>query len=195
MDRPETRVAEVDGLRIAYQAFGSGPRTVIGIPGLVQNLDSIWDQPVANAFMERLGSICRCIHFDKRGTGLSTRGVPAPGIDERVRDINAVMEAEGIEHAVLAGFSEGASLAMFFAAANPRRVDGLILSGGCATLIRKDDHPWAPTLRRQNLLVRLGAAAWGQGLISSLILAPSMARRPSFWRWDQGLRASVPRSS
>ncbi len=194
MDRPETRWAEVDGLRIAYQSFGSGPRTVIGIPGLVQNLDAIWDQPVARAFLERLGSICRCIHFDKRGTGLSSRDLPAPGLDQRARDITAVMEAEGVDHAVLAGFSEGASLAMYLAATQPRRVDGLILSGAAATLIRKDDHPWARTLRRQILLNRLASAVWGQGVVSSLFLAPSMSRQPAFWRWARAYeRASLER--
>jgi class 3 adenylate cyclase len=194
MDRPETRWVEVDGVRIAYQAFGAGPRTVIGIPGLAQNLDSIWDQPVANAFFERLGSICRCIHFDKRGTGLSSRDLPAPGLEARVGDITAVMEAEDVDHAVLAGFSEGAQLAMYFAATFPRRVDGLILSGASATLIRTDDHPWAPTLRRQMLLARLGAAVWGQGIVSTVLLAPSMALQPRFWRWARAYeRASLHR--
>ena len=194
MDRPETRWAEVDGLRIAYQAFGSGPRTVIGIPGLAQNVDAIWDQPLANAFLERLASICRCIHFDKRGTGLSSRDLPASGLDERVRDITAVMEAERVDHAVLAGFSEGAALAMFFAATHPRRVDGLILSGACAALTRRDDHPWARTHRRQMLIARLGATVWGQGVVAALVLAPSMSRTPRFWRWARAYeRASLHR--
>ncbi len=170
-------------MRVAYQAFGEGPRTLIGIPGLAQNLDTIWDHPVANRFFERLASICRCIHFDKRGTGVSSRDLPPSGLEERVRDISAVMEAEHVDHAVLAGTSEGAALAMFFAATYPRSVDGLILSGACATLTRKDDHPWAPTLRYQMRLARLGAAVWGHGFVSSLFMAPSMSLKPRFWRW------------
>ena len=69
--RPETRYAEADGVRIGYQVFGSGQRTVIGVPGSSQNIDVIWENAEAAAFFERLGSMCRVIHFDKRGTGVS----------------------------------------------------------------------------------------------------------------------------
>ena len=48
--RPETRYAEVDGIRIGYQCFGSGKRTVIGVPGFAQNIDVIWENPEAAAF-------------------------------------------------------------------------------------------------------------------------------------------------
>jgi class 3 adenylate cyclase len=194
LKKPETRWAEVDGVRIAYQAFGSGPRTLIGIPGLAQNIETIWDQPVARAFFERMGAICRVVQFDKRGTGLSDRGLPPPALDERARDITAVMEAESVEHAVLAGFSEGATLAVFFAATYPRRVDGLMLSGGCATLVKTSDHPWAPSRRHLIRRAKLGAAVWGQGLVSATIMAPSMAMKPSFWRWARAYeRAAMDR--
>ena len=74
--RPETRYAEADGVRIGYQVFGSGQRTVIGVPGSSQNIDVIWENAEAAAFFERLGFMCRVIHFDKRGTGVSHRGIP-----------------------------------------------------------------------------------------------------------------------
>jgi len=194
MNKPETRWAEVDGVRIAYHAYGAGPRTLIGIPGLAQNIEKVWDHPIARKFFERMGAICRVVQFDKRGTGLSDRGLPPPALDERVRDIAAVMEAEGIEHAVLAGFSEGAPLAVFFAATYPRRVDGLMLSGGFASLIRTSDHPWAPSKRRHMLKSKLGAAVWGQGIVSATVLSPSMAMKPSFWRWARAYeRASLHR--
>jgi hypothetical protein len=40
--RPETRYAEAGGVRIGYQVFGSGKRTLIETPGFVQNIDLIW---------------------------------------------------------------------------------------------------------------------------------------------------------
>jgi hypothetical protein len=36
--------------------FGSGKRTLIEIPGFVQNIDVIWENAEAAAFFERLGS-------------------------------------------------------------------------------------------------------------------------------------------
>ncbi|MDT5017166.1 MAG: hypothetical protein QOD39_3326, partial [Mycobacterium sp.] len=147
--RPETRYAEADGVRIAYQAFGDGKRTLIGVPGFAQNMDLIWENPEAAAFFERLGSVCRVIHFDKRGTGLSDRGLPPPSLDARVQDLIAVMGAEGVDRAVVAGFSEGGTMAAFFAATYPERTEGLILSGSYASWVWRDDHPWLPTTRHQ----------------------------------------------
>jgi pimeloyl-ACP methyl ester carboxylesterase len=114
--RPETRYADADGVRIGYQCFGSGKRTVIGVPGFAQNIDIIWENPEAAAFFGRLGFMCRVIHFDKRGTGVSDRGIPPPSLDARVQDLVAVMDAEAVDRAVIAGWSEGGTLAAFFAA-------------------------------------------------------------------------------
>ena len=145
--RPETRYAEADGVRIGYQCFGSGKRTLIAVPGFAQNIDVIWENPQAAAFFERLGSICRVIHFDKRGTGVSDRSIPPPSLDARVQDLVAVMRAEAVDRAIIGGWSEGGTLAAFFAATYPERTEGLILSGAFASLVRRDDHPWAPTVR------------------------------------------------
>ena len=148
--RPETRYAEADGVRIGYQCFGSGKRTLIETPGFAQNIDVIWENAEAAAFFERLGSMCRVIIFDKRGTGVSDRGIPPPSLDARVQDLVAVMRAEAVDRAIIGGFSEGGTLAAFFAATYPERTEGLILSGAFAGFIRRNDHPWAPTARRAN---------------------------------------------
>jgi len=101
--RPETRHVEVDGVRIGYQSYGSGKRTVIGVPGFAQNIDGIWENSESAAFFERLGSICRVLTFDKRGTGTSDRSLPPPSLDARVQDLVAVAQAEGVDRAVIAG--------------------------------------------------------------------------------------------
>jgi class 3 adenylate cyclase/alpha-beta hydrolase superfamily lysophospholipase len=193
--RPETRYAEIDGVRVGYQTYGTGKRTVIGVPGFAQNIDSIWENPESAAFFERLGSFCRVITFDKRGTGLSDRRIPPPSLDARVQDLVAVMRAEGVDRAVIAGFSEGGTMAAFFAATYPERTEGLILSGTFASWVRRDDHPWAPTVRQQ--LRRLWALSliWGAGQFAVGLVAPSMAGQPGFRRWAARYeRTSISRS-
>ena len=71
-------------------------------------------------------------HFDKRGNGLSDRINGAPTIDERARDIEAVMDAAGLDTAALTAFSEGSALALLFAARNPARISKLVLGSGSA---------------------------------------------------------------
>jgi pimeloyl-ACP methyl ester carboxylesterase len=129
--RPETRYADADGVRIGYQCFGSGKRTLIGVPGATQNIDVIWENAEAAACFERLGSMCRVIHFDKRGTGVSDRGIPPPSLDARVADLVAVMDAEGVDRAIIAGWSEGGTMAAFFAATYPERADLKRISEPC----------------------------------------------------------------
>ncbi len=181
--RPETRYADADGVRIGYQRWGSGKRTVIGVPGASQNIDVIWENAEAADFLERFGSMCRVIHFDKRGTGVSDRGIPPPSLDARVQDLVAVMRAESVDRAIVAGWSEGGTLAAFFAATYPERTEGLILSGASATFIRRDDHPWVPTPRALRRSIRLSGLVWGTGELAVRLFAPSMRRQAGFRRW------------
>ncbi|MDT7794960.1 MAG: hypothetical protein QOD59_4401 [Mycobacterium sp.] len=192
--RPETRYADADGVRIGYQCFGSGKRTLIGVPGATQNIDVIWENAEAAACFERLGSMCRVIHFDKRGTGVSDRGIPPPSLDARVADLVAVMDAEGVDRAIIAGWSEGGTMAAFFAATYPERTEGLILSGSCASFIRRDDHPWGLPLPSTLTAIRLISLAWGTGELAVRMFAPSMRGRPGFRRWAARYeRASISR--
>jgi class 3 adenylate cyclase/alpha-beta hydrolase superfamily lysophospholipase len=191
--RPETRYIDADGVTIAYQTYGSGKRTVIGIPGMAQNIDVIWENSESAAFFERLGSFCRVITFDKRGTGLSDRRIPPPSLDARVQDLVAVMSAEGVNRAVIAGVSEGGTMAAFFAATYPERTEGLILSGTFASWVRRDDHPWAPTMRHQMRRAWALSMTWGSGQFA-MLAAPSMVGQPGFRRWAARYeRASLSR--
>ena len=193
---PETRYADADGVPIGYQTYGTGNRTLIGVPGFAQNIDLLWENPESAAFFERLGSLCRVITFDKRGTGLSDRTIPPPSLDARVQDLVAVMRAEHVDRAAIAGFSEGGTMAAFFAATYPERTEGLILSGTFASWTRRDDHPWAPTVRQQLRRLWATSVIWGAGQFAVRLVAPSMAGQPGFRRWAARYeRASISRSN
>jgi len=77
--------------------------------------------------LERSGH--RVVLYDARGHGQSS-AAPAPeayGYDALVLDLEAVLDALGIEQAVLAGASMGAHTALEFALREPERVAGLIV--------------------------------------------------------------------
>jgi class 3 adenylate cyclase len=180
---PRIHYAQARGASVAYQAFGRGARTVISTPSFAQNIETIWEQPKAAKYFERLGSLARVIQFDKRGTGMSDRRLPPAALEERVQDMLAVMDAENVDSAVIMGTSEGAALAAFFAATYPERTQALVLKGGYASFIRREDHPWRPTQKAMQRQVRLMLRPlWGRGLFT-LRMAPSMAGEPGFRRW------------
>lgn len=130
---PETQYAESDGLSIAYQIWGDGPNNLVVVPGIISHLEALLEVSEYVYFVRTLSTHFRLTTFDKRGGGMSDRISGAPTLDERVRDIDAVMDAAGVEQAALAGFSEGAPMSMLFAARNPKRVSKLIVGGGAAT--------------------------------------------------------------
>jgi len=126
VDVPEVRYAKVDGLRIAWQQYGTGP-DVLAIPPLISNIEINWEHEYYHRFLEHLGAHLRVTDFDKRGIGLSDRFEEAPTLEQRIGDITAVMDAAGLESATVLGASEGGLMAQLFAAEHPDRVDRLVL--------------------------------------------------------------------
>jgi pimeloyl-ACP methyl ester carboxylesterase len=129
LEIPEVRYAHTVGGDIAFQVFGRGPTNIVVTPGFVSHLDLQWTMPSFTRFFEMLSSLGRVIIFDKRGTGLSDPADEAVRFDQRAEDIGAVMDAAGVERAVLMGVSEGGPLSILFAVQNPERVQSLILYG------------------------------------------------------------------
>ena len=124
--RPVTRYAKIGDVHISYQVTGKGPRDLVYVPGFVSHLEADWDNPARARFIERLGSFCRLIRFDKRGTGLSDRDTGIPPVEEQVDDVLAVMDAAGVERAALLGVMDGGAIGLLTAAAHPERVRAVI---------------------------------------------------------------------
>lgn len=180
-----TRFAPAHGARLAYQLFGRGAPTVVAIPPTAQNIELSWEQPAIRAMLERFGSFCRYLHFDKRGTGCSDRRGQVAEIDERVDDLRAVMDHAGIERAHLFGSSEGGPMTLLFAATYPERVAGLILFGTGASLFPPDLTEADREARRE--IHRAYAARWGTEDSSVAAgMAPTLAAAdPGFAAWHR----------
>ena len=114
------RYARSGEVNIAYQVTGDGPFDLVLVKGFFSHLELDWESPAYAHFLERLGSFARLICFDKRGTGLSDRGVGLPDFETRMDDVRAVMDAAGSESAALFGYSEGGPLGVLFATSYPR---------------------------------------------------------------------------
>lgn len=148
---PETRYAVTrDGVHVAYQVVGEGPVDLVWVMGWASNVEAMWEEPGLARFMTRLASFSRLILFDKRGVGLSDR-VPEdrlPGLETRMDDVRAVMDAAGSQRAVVFGVSEGGPMASLFAATYPDRTIALVLFGTEADYTsRPGKEPWSAESR------------------------------------------------
>ena len=185
METPQTKYATTaDGVHIAYQVVGDGPRDLVHIPGWVSNVEEVWEEPHARAFFERLASFSRLIMFDKRGTGLSDPVAieHLPTLEQRMDDLRAVMDAVGSEEAALFGHSEGGMMSVLFAATYPERTTALITLGTPAMRIWAKDYPWAPTPEKRAAEYAEIEATWGRD-IDFDVYAPSTADDPAFRSW------------
>jgi len=122
-----------DGVRIAYATSGAGPPLVLVLgwaTHLTEGLGSpLYDQAGALAWHSRDHLVVR---FDGRGFGLSDRSVSDFSLDARVRDVEAVVDALGLERFDLAGGSAGTPTVVAYAARHPERVSRLVLACGGA---------------------------------------------------------------
>jgi pimeloyl-ACP methyl ester carboxylesterase len=171
VERPDTRYALSGDVSIAYQVHGEGPVDLIVCPGWISNVELTWEDEKASAHWRRLGEFARVIRFDKRGTGLSDRGVGIADMETRMDDIRAVLDAAGSERAFVMGASEGGPLAALFAAAYPERALGLILWGASPRFTRAPGFPWGPTREQYMAEVEDMSRRWGSRELAAEMLA------------------------
>lgn len=147
--RSETQYARSGDVHIAYQVVGDGPIDIVYVPGWISNVELCWNEPTYAEFLNRLASFSRLILFDKRGTGLSDRVTTdrLPTLEERMQDVQVVLDAVGSEKAAIFGVSEGGSLSAYFAASAPDRVSALILFATFAKRIWSPDYPGGQPLK------------------------------------------------
>lgn len=192
MKVPETHYARVGDLRIAFQEFGTGARTVM-VPPIISNIDVSWDHEFHRRMLEHVGAFLRVVHFDKRGIGLSDRFETDPSLEDRIEDIGAVMDAAGWDKAHLFGLSEGADMAQLFAARYPHRVDKLALFGVAANPEDADlVEQLSGTAHREAAEISAEfvdiAHVWGEDSAPfTRLLAPSQSDNEAYLRWANRL--------
>jgi pimeloyl-ACP methyl ester carboxylesterase len=177
MEPIRTRYAKNGDISVAYQVFGEGDVDLVMVPGFISHIENYWDEPRWAQWLRKLGSFSRVILFDKQGTGLSDRSNKLPGMDERMDDVRAVMDAVGIEKAAIFGISEGGSLATLFAASHPDRSQALILYGAFTQFTS-----WFPTQEALEGLFQYIDSAWGSGE-SLPMFAPTMKDDLALKEW------------
>jgi pimeloyl-ACP methyl ester carboxylesterase len=188
---PRTRYALSGDAHIAYQVFGEGDLDLVFVPGFVSNIEHYWEMPRVPQLLERLGSFARVVIFDKRGTGLSDPVAGPPPLEQRMDDMQAVMDAVGLERAALYGISEGGPASVLFAATYPERTSALVLYGSTPRFRTDSDISWGATDEQMEAFLADTSARWGEGALLSYF-APGSADDPGMEEvWGRFQRASA----
>ncbi|SOE88495.1 alpha/beta hydrolase fold [Caballeronia arationis] len=149
-----------DNVRIAYANCGCGP-PIIKAANWLSHLDFDLQSPVWSHLVAELCRQHRLVRYDQRGCGLSDREVDDISFRAWLSDLEAVVDASGIERFALLGISQGASISIAYAIAHPERVTHLILYGGYARgRLRRQATQHA--VEEAETLVKLAELGWGQ---------------------------------
>ena len=119
----EEGYVEHDGARIWYASYGSG-LPVILLHGGLGNAENWGYQRAALT-----AGGYRVVLIDSRGHGRSTRDARPFAYELMASDVRAVLDALHLAKAVLAGWSDGATIALILAMNDPARVAGVFFFG------------------------------------------------------------------
>jgi class 3 adenylate cyclase len=183
---------------IAYQVIGDGPHDLLMLPGSSIPIDCVDLEPSMARFQRRLGSFCRIIRFDQRGTGLSSRvpSVDVLGPSYWAEDVVAVLDAIGCADVTVFAAAYSVMTALVLAVEHPDRVRNLVLVNGAARALWAPDYPAGAVDSIAGPFLELAAEpdAVERGFDVLSLIAPSVADDEAFraW-WDMsGNRAASP---
>lgn len=131
-----THFATVDGARIAYDDEGSGPAIVLIHAGVAAR--GMWDEVAA-----QLTDDHRVIRYDLRGFGETVEDTEQEWRADT--DLIGVMDAAGVDRAVVVGVSMGGGAALDAAVSFPERVRGVVAVNPGLSGFKSDDGEWAIT--------------------------------------------------
>ena len=158
MEQSVRFVTTSDGVKLAYAVSGNGP-PLLKTANWLNHLEFDWNSPVWKHWFETLSAHHRLCRYDIRGTGLSDRRVDADiSFATQIADLELVADSAGLERFALLGVSQGAGIAIEYAARHPERVSHLVIHGGYS-------RGWAnrgpESLRYGRALAELMRLGWG----------------------------------
>jgi pimeloyl-ACP methyl ester carboxylesterase/DNA-binding CsgD family transcriptional regulator len=145
-----------DGVRIAYAEYGEGPPLILNTCWVSQ-LEYDLQSPVWRHFLEGLARLSTVYRYDERGFGLSDWDVPDFAFESRIRDLEAVADASGLERFALLGMAQGGPVAIAYAHRHPERVSRLVLLGTYACIPSTGEDA-----ELDDALTRLIEVGWGR---------------------------------
>ena len=120
-----------DGARIAYATIGKGS-SLVKTGNWMTHLEKDLESPIWRHLYRDLAKAHTLIRYDARGNGLSDWDVEEISFEAFVRDLEAVVDAAGVERFALLGISQGCAVSIAYAVRHPERVTHLVLYGGYA---------------------------------------------------------------
>lgn len=149
-----------DGVRLAYASMGSGA-PLVRAAHFLTHLEFDINTPVWRPWLAELSRGRQLVRYDGRNCGLSDSTAADPQLDNWVADLEAVVDAAGLECFTLFGSSQGCAISIAYAVRHPERVNALIFFGGYLRGIMRRNLSEAQA-REAQLMLDLVELGWGR---------------------------------
>ena len=148
-----------DGTRLAVATLGEGPPLVRAATWLTH----VEKEPYnlfTRHWVAELSRDNTLVRYDSRGCGMSERDVERISMEAWLEDLEAVVSDLEIERFPLFGMSQGAAIAINYAARHPDKVSHLILYGACARGLLKRNPP-PKVVEAAQAMLKAAEMGWG----------------------------------
>jgi pimeloyl-ACP methyl ester carboxylesterase/AraC-like DNA-binding protein len=176
-----------DGARIAFAVSGEG-FPLVKAPNWMTHLDHDWTSPVYGHWLKEALRDHRVIRLDLRGFGLSEWEPERFDFEAMVGDLEAVIDAAGVEQCDLLGISHGAAFAIAYAARHPERVRKLVLVNSFAAGWRVRADPEEVAWRESLLEMNRRQPSFRRSLLGEMFITlyfPSASQELIDWHNEQ----------
>ena len=183
-----------DGVRIAYAADGHGP-PLVWAAHCLSHLSFSCESPVWRHWINEFAKDHCFVHYDGRGNGLSDWDNPEFSLDACVHDLEAVIDAAGIDRFALLGSLKSGPPAIVYAVRHPERVSHLVLYGTFAQGWRQRAN--ADVIERVEAMITLTRQGWAQDnpafrqILTSLLLPDATLEEMSWFNELQRMSSSA----
>jgi pimeloyl-ACP methyl ester carboxylesterase len=140
VSKDATRMVTVNGVRLAYEIYGTGDIPLVMVHGGFESLRA-WDLVVPH-----LADSFRVLIYDQRGYGESEQRSGQSGIREHVGDLAALIEHLGLGPAWVVGQSQSCNIVLRLAAERPDLLRGIIAHEPTLPSLLADDPATSPLI-------------------------------------------------
>ena len=180
---PATRYVKSDDVHVAYQVIGEGPVDLLWVPGFVSHMGGQVKKSPETAFLY----MASCLVLPKAvlfclisAIRMSDRGSQIFTLEQRMHDVQAILDEIGSERAVLFGVSEGGPMSLLYAATYPERTAALVLYGSYAKRSWAPDYPFGWKDEQWERVLGNIEHNWGTPQGTSISMwAPSLMKKPN----------------
>lgn len=148
-----------DGTRLAVATTGEGPPLVKAATWLTHVEKDTYNL-FTRHWVTELSRDHALVRYDSRGCGLSGRDVERISMEAWIEDLEAVVATLDIDRFPLFGMSQGAAIAVGYAARHPDKVSHLVLYGGCARGLLKRNPP-SKIVDAAQAMLKAAELGWG----------------------------------